>query len=203
VAIAVYASVPDFKDEHGITSTDQDLTLGQLLEDASRAIDRWCDVPPGHFGPQDETRVFDVTLDDARAGEVQLPALLSVTTFKTDEDGSGTFEVTWTASTDFILYPLNTTPKTVARVNHTLGRYAFPVGQQRLQIVGSWGQASAVPVDIARACMIQANRWRFRTKSPEGIAGNADVGFVKLADIDPDVAAILERGRYRMAEVFA
>lgn len=203
MAAATYGSVTVFKDQHGITATDQDAILAQLLEDASRAVDRWCDVPAGHFEGQTETRVFDVSAADAAAGDVVLPALLSVTTFKTDDDGDGVYETTWTAGTDYILYPLNTTPKTAVQVNHTLGRYSFPVGQQRLQIVGSWGEASASPPDIVRAVMIQANRWRFRTKSPEGIAGNADVGFVRLASLDPDVAAILERGRYRMPDVFA
>lgn len=200
---ATYATVTAFKAQHGITATDQDAILGQLLEDASRAVDRWCDVVAGHFEGQTETRVFDVSAADAAAGYVALPPLLEVTTFKTDEAGDGTYEVTWTAGTDYILYPLNTTPKTAAQVNRVTGRYAFPAGQRRLQIVGSWGQATAVPSDIARAVMLQANRWRFRTKSPEGIAGNAEVGFVRLASLDPDVAAILERGRYRMPDVFA
>lgn len=201
--MASYVTTADFKADLAITDSSLDTLIGRLLDDASRALDRWCEVPDGHFAAQSLTRVFDITAKDAARGEVQLPALLSVTTVKTDDTGDGVYETTWSASTDYVLYPLNTTPKTSLQVNRDRGRYSLPAGQQRLQIVGSWGEAETVPSDIRRAVILQANRWRYRSKSPEGMAGNAEVGFVKLAQLDPDVAMILERGRRRMPEIFA
>jgi hypothetical protein len=85
--------------------------------------------------------VFTVFVDD----------LQSITTLKTDADGSGVFGVTWTAS-DYQLNPLNglaggiTTPYTQVRA---IGEYLFPIYEPRnvnaneasVQIAGVWGVA--------------------------------------------------------------
>jgi hypothetical protein len=118
-----------------------------------------------------------------------VPSLQSVTTLKTDEDGDGTYEVTW-ASTDYVLYPLDGPPYREIEVNRTLGRYAFPVGQATVQIAGTWGQAATVPPDVERATVLLAHRLVNRAKTPEGIMGSLDQGFVQMRDLDPDVKAI-------------
>lgn len=198
-----YVPLATFKDAHDITETARDAEYTRLLDAASAAVDRWCRVEPGHFAPTTATRYFDVTTGDAKRQALAIPPLVSLTTLKTDENSDGTFEVTWTVTTDYLLYPLNATAKTeIQRVGIT-GRYSFPVGQRTVQIVGEWGEYTSTPMDIEEAVMLQANRWRFRSRSPEGVAGNAEVGFVKLASIDPDVAAILKHGRWRRPEVFA
>lgn len=198
-----YVSLVAFKAALDITETARDAELSRLLEAASQAIDRWGSLPDGAFTPTTATRYFDVTMGDAEHQTVLIPPIISVTTLKTDPTGAGTFSETWTATTDYLLYPLNGPVYTEIRTTAATGRYALPAGQRRLQIVGSWGEHTEVPVMIEEAVILQASRWRSRSKSPEGVMGNADVGFVKLASLDPDVAAILERGRFRRPEVFA
>lgn len=202
-----YLDVADFKTDHGIASSADDSAIGRCITDAARTIDRLCGVEDGHFAAQTFTRYFDV--GSTREGDGNAPGvlyvadLLSVTTLKIDEDGDGVFEVTLTPSTDYLLYPLNETPKIEVRINVATGSYTFPVGQKTVELVGSWGEAAAVPGPIRRATMIQANRYRWRLRAPEGVAGNAETGFVNLAAVDPDVLTILRQGGYMQPVVFA
>lgn len=204
MAAADYIDLADYKVDHGISDTSTDATLTRLITRASRAVDRFCFREPGGFAAQTLTKYLDVTRSsDGRArAALVVPPLLSVTTLKTDEDGDGVFEVTWTALTDYILYPLNNTPKLEIRVNASAGRYTFPLGQRRVEIVGSWGEATTVPEPIAEAVDLQVSRWRWRMRAPEGVAGN-EAGIVELKDLDPDVQSILVRAHYRSAPVFA
>lgn len=225
MALPVYFGLEAFKTELGIDDTADDERFMRHLDAASRIVDRLCRRAPGDFSPQTATRTFDVsgewsgrsmTTDGMVGYESQflssnlgpsarlfIPPLLEVTTLKTDEDADGTFEVTWTATTDYILYPLNTLPKREIQANLFTGSYRFPVGQQTVQIVGSWGEYSAVPYDIAEATLLLANRLRNRSKTPEGMMGDAERGFTNMNEIDPDVRSILVAGRYIDHRVFA
>lgn len=205
MAAADYIELSEYKADHGITDTTEDGTLERLITRASRAVDRFCFREPGGFAAQTLTKYLDVAKrsDGRDRASLAVPPLISVTTLKTDEDGDGVFEVTWTALTDYILYPLNDTPKTEIRVNAAAGRYTFPLGQRRVEIVGSWGEAAAAPEPIAEAVDLQVNRWRWRLRAPEGVAGNTEQGMIELKDLDPDVRAILMRAHYVSAPVFA
>lgn len=187
---ADYTTVVKLKAALQMTGTDRDTDLGYIVTAASRAIDRLTRRRDGDFAAQTLTKYF--------AGEdgslLWVPPLLSITTLKTDEDGDGTFEVTWSVAggnRDYILTPLNGPPYTRIDVDRTNGRYMFPVGQRTVEIAGSWGVASTVPADIERATIILASRLANRAKTPEGIMGNTEAGFVRLAQVDPDVMALV------------
>jgi hypothetical protein len=64
-----------------------------------------------------------------------------------------------------------------------------------LDITAVWGWP-AVPDDIVMACQMQATRYYKRRGSPEGIAGSAEWGVMRIPFLDPDVKAILEGGGY-------
>lgn len=226
MSVPDYLELDDFKSEIGIDVSDtaDDVKLMRTLSAASRTIDRLCRRMPGDFSPQTATRTFDIWgewtgrnmspeavlsfetwyLGAKMAVDTQLfiPPLLSVTSLATDWDSDGTFETTW-ATTDYILYPLNSIPKRHVQVNLISGRYRFPVGQSVVQIVGSWGEYTTVPDDIAYATFLLANRLRNRAKSPEGMMGDTERGFTSLNQIDPDVRAILVGGGYVDYKVFA
>jgi len=203
--MADYIVLADYKVNHGIPDTSEDVTLTRLITRASRAVDRFCFREPGGFAGQSLTKYLDVapTPNGRTRISLEVQPLLSVTTFKTDDAGDGVFEVTWTEGTDFLLYPLNDLPKREIQVNLRTGRYSLPIGQRRVQIVGAWGEAASVPEPIAEAVELQVSRWRWRLRAPEGVAGNGDVGFVELKDLDPDVKAIIVNGHYRETVVFA
>ena len=210
MAASDYLALATLKAELGIASSDttEDTLLASFLTRAARAIDRFCQVDEGAWAAQTLTKVYDWwghSRPPAPGGGsvLTIDPLLTVTTLKTDDDGDGVYETTWTAGTDYLLYPNNDVAKTSVQINRSTGRYAFPTGQQTIQIVGSWGLATTAPAPIVEAVALLANRYRRRTKTPEGIMGSAETGYVKLGTMDPDVAAILEVGGCIRRAVFA
>src|SRR5687767_4158847 len=90
-----YCSLPEIKAWLGITDTQHDTVLTGLIERVARAIDRRC---RRHFykqgDPTPEVRVFSAC--DPKL--VDIDDLVSVTSFKSDEDGDRTYETTWAAA---------------------------------------------------------------------------------------------------------
>lgn len=209
-----YADLGEYKAEIKEESEANDKRHTRDLLEASRVIDRLCGKEDGEFASVTATRYFDgPTPDDSarRALEdlalyeawlltadatqrLYIDPLLEVTTLKTDEDGDGVFETTWSAD-DYILYPLNTTPKTLIRANPVTGTHSFPVGLRRVELVGSWGESSITPRPIQKATRLLARRYAVRPNTPEGIvSGNEDM--MALGAADPDIMTILKAGRY-------
>lgn len=127
-----------FKSSVTISDTTDDTRLLAVLESVSRQVELTCHR---RFQPFSATMYFD-----APHGST-LPLthdLLSVTSLKTDANGAGTYENTWTVNTDYFLYPPNAAYDQSpywridrARYNPT---YSFPMCIERgVQIVGVWG----------------------------------------------------------------
>ncbi|MBL7492517.1 hypothetical protein, partial [Frankia sp. AgW1.1] len=72
----------------------------------------------------------------------------------------------------------------------------FATIQTRIRVTARWGWP-AVPDDIVQAAQIQATRLFKRKDSPEGVAGSADWGVIRIGRTDPDVAALT--GPYALA----
>ena len=139
-----YADLTTLKTRLAIPDTNDDTALLQLLNATSRQLEKWCGMD---FYVKEETRYFEGT-----AGTLYLDDLLSIVTesFKLDFDGDGTFEETL-ETTDYILYPLNSFPKTRIKINPT-GSYAhFARGVIKgVEIDGKWGYGdgeSATPYE--------------------------------------------------------
>lgn len=64
-----------------------------------------------------------------------------------------------------------------------------------IDITAIWGWP-ALPDDIIMAAQMQSQRYYKRRGSPEGVAGSAEWGMVRIPRLDPDVQAILENGGY-------
>jgi len=121
-----------------ITGTVDDTYLRKLLEHSSRMIDR---EMHRFFYVRAETRYYD-----GAGSKLFLPDdLLSITTLKTD-DGSGTYENTFstaTAPVDYFLYPLNDYPKIRIEINPNGDYGSFASGIQKgVEIVGKFGYGS-------------------------------------------------------------
>ena len=77
----------------------------------------------------------------------------------------------------------------------------FPtVGSEAtVQVTGTFGW-SEVPTAIRQASILLASRQYKRYDSPLGVAGFGDLGVVRVSNIDPDIAKLLEPFmRVRMA----
>ena len=151
-----YASLADVKAALRITDTVDDTLLEISIEAASREIDGFTERV---FTQSTATRIYRAT----DVFTVFVDDLQSITTLKTDSDGSGVFDVTW-ETTDYQLNPLNgiaggiTTPYTQVRA---IGDYLFPIYEPRnvnsneasVQIAGVWACPS-VPTAVRQSCII-------------------------------------------------
>lgn len=190
-----YATLADVKAALRIPVSDtvDDALLEISIEAASREIDGWCER---QFTNGTATRIYRPT----DVFTVEVDDLISVTTLKTDSDGDGVFETTW-STTDYQLNPLNgraggiDTPYTSLKA---IGDYLFPIYEPRnvnsneasVQIVGNWGW-TAVPTAVKQACMILSMRQFKRYDSPTGVMGFGDLGVMRVGRVDPDVEKLL------------
>jgi len=217
-----YTSTTVLKARLGITDTNDDTTLAALITAASNAVDRWCKRPMGGFAGSVEARVFDVhttiagplrVARDVGIGTgsgfivgiptgytsiVDIDPLLSVTAVATDTQANGVYDTTW-ITTDYNLMPPNAAldglPYRQIRASEQ-GAQQFPIGQRRLQITGTWGEATTTPPLIQEAVILTAIRWFKRKDSPLGVMGDPAIGIVKLSVLDPDVIAMLKESGY-------
>ena len=178
-------------------SVVQDQKDDITIERAINAASRWIDDITG-------TRFYTTAADETRYYTAYDPYellmrddVISVTTLKTDDDGDGTFENTWTVSTDFLLGPYNAAldggPYTW--IERTVeGNYSFPSVRRGVQVVGEFGFSSTTPTEVNEACIMLAQRYLKRKDAPLGVMGTQAMGFIRLDDaIDPDVKALLSR----------
>ena len=188
-----YATLSDVKAALRITDNVDDSLLEISIEAASREIDGWCERV---FTQSTATRIYRPT----DVFSVDVDDLQSITTLKTDSDGSGVFDVTW-ETTDYQLNPLNgiaggiSTPYTQVRA---IGEYLFPIYEPRnvnaneasIQINGVWGWAS-IPTAVKQACIILSMRQFKRYDSPTGVMGFGDLGVMRIGRVDPDIEKLL------------
>lgn len=185
-----YCSVEELKSRLGITDTSSDFELQLAVQSASNAVNDHC----GRFFYQlSETRTF-IPLNGIY--QLQLPDLVSVTTFKVDRDGDGTYEETWTQGTDYDLlvsmdgYNINESGQArpyrwvrVATVSGTGGKllpFVWPMSHMnRVQIAGVWGWP-AVPYAVKQASLqLAADHFKLKD-SPFGIAGSSEFGMIRV-----------------------
>lgn len=183
-----YCTLAEVKSALRITDVTDDALLEKAIEGASRRIDGYT----GRFFYQQSATISMYTRD---IYTVQLQNdLVSVTTLKTDDDGDGTFEDTWTANIDYQLQPLNTVlqSRPYNRVV-AVGGKTFPIMIQPdlpgVQINGVWGWSS-VPDDVREACVLLSMRGFARYNAALGVVGFADMA-IQVRSVDPDVRDML------------
>jgi hypothetical protein len=114
------------------SDTDEDAQLRKMLEMASRQIDKYC---RRHFYTYEETRYYPGAGDT-----LMIPDdILSISSLKTDDDGDGTFENTFT-TTDYTLFPLNGFPKLWVELSDNPDFSHFAAGIRKgVEVVGVFG----------------------------------------------------------------
>ena len=141
------------------------------------------------FGNTTATKTFGV---NGYTRELWVPDLVSVTTLKLDDDDSGTFETTISAS-GFELDTYHRATGWPYEIVRLLGR-DYPCGgerRRRIEIVGVWGW-SAVPAPINQASSLLAARLAQRaTQALLGVQSFGELGAAAIRSSDPDVAMLL------------
>lgn len=182
------------------TVVDADL-IYRAINTASRWIDYVCsgDVPNSRRFWKDatlKTRTYQcedrtfVYLDDI--------ATKTGLVVKTDDDDDGVYENTWTAGTDYDLWPLNADssgndqPMAFWKVV-AVGSKTFPLYERRagLQITATWGWP-VIPAQIEEACILKSIGLLLRKDSPMGVLAQGDFGALKIPKEDYDVDTLLQ-----------
>ena len=137
----LYATLNDIKDLL-VVEADNDEQLLRVLEAASRQIEK---LTGRYFYCYEGIKYLDGGGSKMWLSE----DILSITTLKLDEDGDGVFESSL-APADYILYPLNTYPKTRLEINPQGDYSGFNSGIQKgIQITGVFGYAdSQTPYEL-------------------------------------------------------
>lgn len=171
----------------------RDRLLMRAISAASRGVDRtthrrfWADATA-------TTRRYDIrsrgrTYVNRRAG--------TTTLYVDDMQGvadlvieTGTVEGSWsTYSVPYVPEPLNAVEEgraVEALVFSTLG---LPGPLMRLTNRFGW---PTVPDEVPQATLLQTSRLWSRKTSPEGVAGNADWGIMRVSRLDPDVRELIK-----------
>lgn len=184
-----YATLAELKAMRRITDATSDAALQAALTRASRAIDRktgrrfYLDASASARAYNPNGRVVC-----SAGGQVLLVDDIGSTTGLVVE--TGTTAAGWTAVTDYETHPdnavaLNRPVTGLLRLVTT-----WPSGSTRVRVTAKWGWP-AVPDEIVQATLLLANRLYLRKDSPEGIAGSADWGAIRLSRWDPDVEALV------------
>jgi len=192
-----YATLTEIKNYMSISdSTDNDL-LENLVESASRSIDRianrrfYLDATASARLYRAYSNIF-VFVDDIGTTSNLVVAM--------DEDGNGTYSKTLTLNTDYILDPLTSPslnrPYTqLTMVSNTESWPIFPGITSNglrpgVQVTARWGWPS-VPDDLNMACLILTADLYKRKDAPGGILGLGDLGVVRMSPIGRDVTAMV------------
>lgn len=190
--MANYCTLDEIKAELDITSEDKDDVIQTDIEAASEFIDK--EVPDREFTATTGIRYFDggatvLFIDDA----------VSISKLELDENADGVVDATM-ATTDYILYPLNKTPKTRIEISNNSDYSGFASGvKQGAKVTGSWGYAASVPKIVKRATIIQVCRWFKRRETAfQDAVGSPEIGqLIMYKGLDPDLAEIIRLLRKR------
>lgn len=190
---SLYCTPEMLKNRKGIADTHDDAEI----IGACRAVARWIDEQycERFFYRLTATLTFPVT----GAYCLRVPDLVSITTLKTDADGDGVFETTWTANVDYELLPANAATglerKPYDEIN-AIGSQLFPAayggyGQRRnrVQIAGVWGWP-AVPAPVIEAAKILSGDYLKLGAMAFGVAGYGEYGAVRARMSNPAMSML-------------
>jgi len=196
-----YATLAEAKGFLSISDNVDDTVLENMIESASRSIDRIAN-----------RRFYLDSTASARQYRVSSPVILytddigttSGLIVQTDDDGDGVFETTLTLNTDYIMDPLTAlslgrpfTQITIVSTSNTFPIFPglFQNGlRPGVQVTARFGWPS-VPDDINQACLILTADLYKRKDSPGGILGLGDLGAIRMSPLGRDVTQIVRAYR--------
>lgn len=198
MAVADYVTPDQMKATLSLTGESfADADVATACTASSRAIDQACSRVFYVDAAATVTRFY--TPEDTLL--LPIDDLVQLSSMNVDRDGNGTFEETWTLTTDFVLQPPNAPvdfggrPYELVRVRRFSGNRWLPAGiENSVQIVGKWGWP-AVPAEIVNATTIYAHRLLRRSReSPFGIVwpGQGESAAMRIGQQDPDVAGLIK-----------
>lgn len=190
-----YITLAGLKNYLKIDDSVEDALLEQIIESASRSIDRIANrrfyldanVSARTYRPRVVERVI---VDDigSTTGLV----------VKTDPDGTGTYQTTLTLNSDYIVEPTNALvqgrPINIITIVGSTG-FSYPVNAwPQAQVTAKWGWPS-VPDDIEQATYILSADLYKRKDSIGGVLGLSELGAIRMSPLGRDIAAMVRAYR--------
>ena len=192
-----YVTLNEAKGYLGIPLADtvDDTMLEQIVESASRSIDRIA----GRYFYQD-------SVASARYYRAVSPVSLMVDDISTttgllvavDTSGGGTYPTSLTYNTDFIVEPLNAAatgrPYTLLTA---VGPQYFPYPfnyRPGVRVTAKWGWP-AIPDDIVEATLILVADLYKRKDSVGGVLGLSEMGAIRMSPLGRDISAMVRAYR--------
>lgn len=205
--MADYTTLAIVKDDIDITTANQDTVITRAIPEASRFIDRY-------LGREDDFFVADVVAsirDYTGSGNPYqyIDPCIEVTAVSVKDSVTDTSFTAW-AATDYYAFAgdhrwpdFNSLPYNGIAVEPSGDESVFLRGSgiATVRVTAKWGYAATVPLDIQIACTMIVARWykRLRGGMSDTIAsGELGMMVFTLKQLDPDVAAILNRGGWRV-----
>jgi hypothetical protein len=180
-----YTDVDTLKDSLHITDVTRDDLLARAVTSGSRSIDKMC----GRRFWLDETAAARIlrpqnhVVCDVDGARLLVPDIGSLDDLVVE---LGSAAAGWSDVTSSV-EPVE--PELEGWPYMSLLRSSWSL-TSRVRVTARWGWP-AVPDEISQAALIQASRLFKRKDSPEGIAGSAEWGVIRLGRTDPDVAALI------------
>lgn len=193
--MADYTTLANVKLALKITDSTRDTLLSAAISAASEGLDNHTGrLSPGFSLDGAATaRTYSTRKRVLRTNDGELLFIdeFGSTTGLVVETGTAASSWVAVASTSYETEPENAiaTSRPIRGLLMTNGRW--PQGSTRVRITAKWGWP-AVPKVVEQAALIQATRLFMRKDSPEGVAGNAEWGAVRLGRVDPDVQALVK-----------
>ena len=186
-----YITLANLKNYLKIDDSVEDTLLEQIIESASRSIDKIANrrfyldstATARTYRPIGNLRV--ITDDIGSTTGLIL---------KTDPNSTGTYQTTFTLNTDYIVEPTNALAKG-RPVNYLtiVGSTALslPVNYwPQVQVTAKWGWPE-VPDDIEQATYILSADLYKRKDSIGGVLGLSELGAIRMSPLGRDIAAMV------------
>jgi hypothetical protein len=182
-----YATLAELKSRLGITDSIDDTPLTAALSTASRGIEFCCHRQFNDSGAA-SARVYYAS--SPRRAKVDDFSTLTGLVIETDESSDGTFETTWSSSTDYEIHPLNGIVDGVTgwpywELQAVDRRFPAYAKRASLRVTARWGWA-AVPAPVKEATLILAEDVFKLKDSPFGAGGYGEYGRIRAKE-NPNV----------------
>lgn len=119
------------------------------VDDWITAVTQWIE---NYTGRTFEAAVATKYYDGSGTRELDIDPVISITTLQTlNTDGTVDTALTEGHASDFLLFPLNESPKYTIKLVLSSSIGVFPKGMRRVKIVGNFGQTSTVPKNVELA----------------------------------------------------
>jgi hypothetical protein len=190
-----YITLSGLKTYLKIDDSVEDALLEQIIESASRSIDRIANrrfyldgsATARTFRPIGNLRVI---VDDI--------GTTSGLILKTDPDANGVFQTTFTLNSDYIVEPTNALAKGRPITYLTVvgpTALSLPVNYwPQVEVTARWGWPT-VPDDIEQATYILSADLYKRKDSIGGVLGLSELGAIRMSPLGRDIAAMVRAYR--------